>query len=842
MTRLSDPSVKPEFFSSTEPLKDGFAVSRLYKLRRSVAKAPFRFLIFLVPVVVMWTLLMSVGAAMHGSNLFAIQFSPHIAHYTIIIGMIIYPARLFWVPVVVFIFVFLLPIFLPMSGMEHWRELVVTAPWVLVFFLIINIVSAVITGLVAMRTLQRAKTRLSAYAADMTMVLVTQAGFLAMNLAMIATFYTYMANLSPDLQSLMGFDDNFLSLAVKRTLRGCTVLLVFFLAVLQKAELKDAQYVAPTLAIYFCLAILHLEGYGGFQPMDAILVAIALCFVLPPRIAPLAQATGFALYSGMTGNFLKDIIPSDARDNLMDYYAIILLAFVGYFLSYRGFVEHREQTSKASIRRLDAARDFAGVGIFVVNQNQAIIQLDRTGQRMFSLEHPFIPIFELFERFEPDAQAKLATLGIVEPGQTAELVLHVRGRREEIRILRILVWAERSESGAKLAYGLVMDVTVQAAQREDLEKALAVLEEKDERQRRMFSIISHEIRTPASVMSMLIEDLGEDTVAKLQPKLKEASHQLLGVLSDMRQAVNPEQNLAVVKKPYKPSELADTVRNTYQDQASKYKMTIGVTLGRNAHMSRVGDSARLKQLIGNLVRNAIIHSRGRKIDIGFDCVRDEDDNPWSVWTVKDDGIGIAPEQVERLFEPFERGGNDPRNQADGSGLGLYIAKTAVELLGGTIEYIQQPRGACYMISVPEDVSNDADEVAAVRKTADPARLSRMDVLLVEDNALVADVTKARLEKIFRSVTLARTGVEAMYALSNATPDLLVTDLFMPEMEGDVLIKTLIERGHTFPMIGLTAAAVGNDMERFHEAGASLVLSKPMDMEMLLAHLAEVEDA
>jgi len=778
---------------------------------------------------------MSYAAALFGDNAFAVQYSPSISFYALAIGVLIYPLRLVWIPALVFLFVLFAPMFLPYIDNSEWIALWTRAPEVPALFFGVNIFAAFGAGFVSKLTIQYFQPKLWAYTADLLLVTLSQVAFLLVNLAMIVLFVIVMKGLSADVQGLIGYDENYFDLALKRTLRGCAVILMFLLVFLHQPQKHELIFLLPSILLFSALSVIHTAGYGHSNELEATLLMLTLALVLPQAIAPLSIMIGAGLYAVLTGAFLSDQVPETPLANAMDYYATGLLNLSVYILALRGFYYRRQQLARDSITRLDAARDFAGVGIFQVNQTLGIIRLDPTSMRVMGIGTIYTPIETVFARLAPESREELVNIGIVEPGQTYKRVFRViRGPGDEC-VIRVFIWAQYAESGAKIAYGLVLDITDEQASEAALRHALTDLEARDEKQRRMFSIISHEIRTPASVMAMLIEDLEPSHTEAVKPKLEEASHQLLSVLSDMRQAVNPEENLAVVKSPYVPAELAETVRNTYQAQAQKANMNIKLKLDSGAGVRRIGDQVRTKQLVGNLVRNALLHSRGRSVEIIFGAEADNDGQTWSVWTVRDDGIGIHPDDVDRLFEPFERGRKDPRNQADGSGLGLFIAKSAVELLGGSITYLQHPCGACYQIRLPEDIAlTDEPEVQPAREVAD---LSMLNVLLVEDSLLVGEVTCARLNKIFAHVTLASNGEDALIMAQKNPPDVLITDLFMPKMEGDQLIRTLKELGHGYLMIGLTAAVVGDDIDRFTEAGADLVMSKPLDRKALVAFLS-----
>ncbi len=352
----------------------------------------------------------------------------------------------------------------------------------------------------------------------------------------------------------------------------------------------------------------------------------------------------------------------------------------------------------------------------------------------------------------------------------------------------------------------------------------------------MFSIISHELRTPASVISLLADDLNAENVKETQAQLQDGSEQLLGVLADMRQAVNPDQNMTIQKGAYAPAAVAQSVRNTLHYLAEEKQMEIVFSLAAGAENNRMGDQLRVKQVLGNLVKNALVHSGGTYVKIAFEELI-ANGRTYSRWTVSDDGKGIPKEDIDRLFAPFERGGVEAGSRPDGSGLGLFIAKLTVEALSGKIEYLPQIKGVAYQFTVPEDM-------APARASSAPApsattRFEDCRVLLVEDHVLMGQVTQKQLERHFGRVDLAQNGRIALEYIRKDPPDLVITDLFMPELEGDELIREMLQDGFDIPTVGLTAAAVGNDMDRFHEVGAELVLQKPLNMDEVLSFAADV---
>jgi len=819
-------------------LRDDFAVSRLFRLRKRVGDHPYKFLLIFVPMVLFWTATMSYGVSLHGRNGFAVQYMPHVALYCGALGILIYPMRYSWLPIIVFLAMLSLPLVLPVANAPHWVTILTDYPTEAAVFAVLNIVMSLAIGVLMAVSFNVGRSSLKPYAADMLLVFIAEVLFVSVNLIGLLILVSFADRLSPETRAYLTIDTDFVELAIKRILRGGIVIAVFLQATLTRPRRSDLPYVALTAAVFLLLIIAHSLEVYAYPMMDIAVVALVMTLILPSSIAPVALTIGVAVYAAYTGTFLVDTNPADHSEALLEYFAIAVLQVVIVIISLNAYRDHQDLEKQLSIRRLDAARDFADVGIFVVNIREQMLRLDMTGLRILGVQEELAPFEDVIARIHHEDRPIVLNLRVEDGGQSESHTLRIYRPDGEMRTISIFVWGERAETGATLAYGLVLDVTDQQTQEHELRNTLAALSEKDENQRRMFSIISHEIRTPASVISLLIEDLSEakDTDA-IQTRLREASEQLLSVLSDMRQAVNPEQNLPVTKTPYSPSYLTESVRNTFTSLAEERGMKIVQSLGAGADKLRVGDSVRIKQLVGNLVRNALIHSKGTTVSIGFENEKDENGQPIGYWTVSDDGVGIPPDEVARLFEPFERGNLDPRNQTDGSGLGLYIVKSTVELLGGTIEYLPLEKGAAYRFGIPDPFA--AKDQVLPRDTANiVSSFPDKTALFVEDNALVAEVTMSRLEKRFKKVTLARNGREALERVQESAPDVLITDLFMPELEGDELIRILKKQGHRFPMVGLSAAAVGNDMERFVKVGAELILAKPINMKELTAFLAD----
>jgi CheY-like chemotaxis protein len=246
---------------------------------------------------------------------------------------------------------------------------------------------------------------------------------------------------------------------------------------------------------------------------------------------------------------------------------------------------------------------------------------------------------------------------------------------------------------------------------------------------------------------------------------------------------------------------------------------------------------RLNQVLSNLVKNALIHAECRRITISY-AEETAEGQLWAVWQVVDDGCGIPFAERGRLFLPFSRIAGSGHARTDGSGLGLYVTKTSIELLGGSVEFRDAvPIGSEFVIRVPE--TQGAAVIAPAQLDAVAAAVGFHKALVVEDSDLIGELLVARLQRLVPNVLWARNGLEGIELQASETPDLILTDLFMPKMGGDEMTSALRGSGVDVPIIGMTAAAIGDERTTFENAGTDFVLTKPVSTAQLVEALGRL---
>ena len=245
------------------------------------------------------------------------------------------------------------------------------------------------------------------------------------------------------------------------------------------------------------------------------------------------------------------------------------------------------------------------------------------------------------------------------------------------------------------------------------------------------------------------------------------------------------------------------------------------------------DSTKLNQIMSNLINNAIKYTDKGKITLGY-----KQENNKVVFYVKDTGIGIRSEQIDIIFERFRQGDLPDVKIVEGTGLGLYICKAYVEMLGGEIWVeSEKNKGSVFYFTLPNNKKGFCETKTKEKKKMKTNSLENATILVAEDD----DDCYTFIEEILvlegANVIRAKNGTEAIDLLENSKGiNLLLVDIKMPQMNGIEATKKIKERWHDLPIIAQTAFASKEDEKRSLKAGCDDYISKPIDYELLLGKI------
>lgn len=375
------------------------------------------------------------------------------------------------------------------------------------------------------------------------------------------------------------------------------------------------------------------------------------------------------------------------------------------------------------------------------------------------------------------------------------------------------------------------------------DEALKSLHDLQERRSLLFATIAHELRTPVAAISMLSSDDSAESWQDARNQVHQLARDLLHTLDDMRRLTQDNHKREVTSEQFNLQNLFESVQLSVSAYITRYRMKMQISASNNADLNEIwlyGDLYRLKVVLSNLVKNACVHSGGDQVNISVSRVESAEGEQQLTFRVEDNGRGIPADQVDHLFSAYARGVTD----ADGSGLGLHIARSWIEELGGTLRSIPSDGGAVFelVITLKSAKRSPADGVVEIGKTAIELSsvftdTSKLSVLFVEDDKIIQMVGKKLLSKLFATVDIAGDGTQAVDKLEQRSYDLILTDYFMPNMNGLELIRQLRATGYTGIIYACSAATLGSEFNDLIDAGANDVFAKPLTLNKLMACLA-----
>ena len=418
----------------------------------------------------------------------------------------------------------------------------------------------------------------------------------------------------------------------------------------------------------------------------------------------------------------------------------------------------------------------------------------------------------------------------------------------ETRWIESTVLRGKSASGGVMLHGVSVDHTDRRrtaelkAENEALARAATL---KDE----FLASMSHELRTPLTSILGLTEALSEGVYGELQEMqlrslktITSSARHLLELINDILDLSKVEAGMLELQTESVPvAPLCEMALLFVKPTAFKKRHRVNFTPDPEAQFV-TADPRRLKQILVNLLSNAVKFTPDSG-SVGLEVSSDAAAGTirFSVW---DTGIGISPEDQQRLFQPFVQVYAGLSKQFVGTGLGLSLVKKMTELHGGTVTVESQPgSGARFTVELPwQPVAARKNDTPTAIVTPPPTRDgSGLRVLLVEDSEAVIRMVTDYLRARGYEVVLARNGRMALEHAFETRPDIILMDGRMPGMNGIDAIKLLREHPITaaVPILAVTAQAMAGDREKMLKAGATDYLSKPFTLRALAAKVAQL---
>jgi signal transduction histidine kinase/CheY-like chemotaxis protein len=366
-------------------------------------------------------------------------------------------------------------------------------------------------------------------------------------------------------------------------------------------------------------------------------------------------------------------------------------------------------------------------------------------------------------------------------------------------------------------------------------------EEQAQMRSEFLATMSHEIRTPLNGIVVPAQMLRDSDLTRTQREnvetILESGNHLLGILHDALDFSKMEAGkIELERVPVSLARIMEAVRRTFESKAMEKGVVLDCRITQELPLGIVGDPLRLRQILMNLVSNALKFTE--KGSISIEATRETDPNgaPRVRFDVSDTGIGMDPASQERLFQRFSQLERSTTRRYGGTGLGLAIAQGLVNAMGGTIRVESAlGKGSRFHFSFP--LVDAAYDSSADEEEPDTAGIQGLRVLVVDDNRVNRRVARSLLLRLGCDVDDAGSGEEALEHLAERKTEIVLMDCHMPDMDG--FETTRILRGwssdpspakraaSTVPVIALTADALSDVRERCLEAGMDDVLTKPL---------------
>ena len=536
------------------------------------------------------------------------------------------------------------------------------------------------------------------------------------------------------------------------------------------------------------------------------------------------------------------------------------VAFGSFFMGYgvrRFALKWKNEASSAKedaalqAEQLEATVSASLDGIIIINSDGLILEFSESAERIFGYKKEDVLGKEMSGIIVPDRYREAHNKGMARMRKTGKA--NILGQRIEIEALRAngeefmseLAISRSRGSNGDIFIAYIRDISEAKAAEKALRDAKEAAELANRAKTQFISSMSHEIRTPFNAVLGILDLLGDTKLSSDQKQLVQtadrSSRALLRIINDVLDYARISSgSVKIIDEPFHAPDVFDDVYRLFAMQAKDRHNDLILNNAKALPVYLAGDVGRIQQILMNFVSNAIKYTKDGKISLIVETETHHDETINLICKVKDNGSGISPDQQEHLFKEFYMAEDVDVRASEGTGLGLTICKVLTKMMGGTIGVQSElGKGSTFWINLPLQKTQPATEPAA-QPTA-KADISGKKILLIEDNATNRMVVSRVLEKQGAILTLAENGIQGLDSIKTCAFDLILTDVFMPEMGGKEFTQRL-RSGSTvnadIPVVALTAMGDIHEAEELKSYGVDQVILKPFNAKDLIGAIAE----
>ena len=390
--------------------------------------------------------------------------------------------------------------------------------------------------------------------------------------------------------------------------------------------------------------------------------------------------------------------------------------------------------------------------------------------------------------------------------------------------------------------GMVRDISETKRRESELERARDAAEAANQAKSTFLATMSHEIRTPMNGVIGTAELLEREPLTDRQKRLvrtvRTSAASLLRIIDDVLDFSKIEAGrMELEEAPFLLRAVVEGTTETLSVQAERKGIAVKAIVEPGTPDLLRGDATRVRQILFNLIGNAIKFTEVGEVRVGARTLSNVDNRVRLALSVADTGIGMTEEQASRVFQPFAQADNSTTRRYGGTGLGLSIVRRLAELMGGEASVQSVPgRGSVFTVTLDLELADAMDD-GPVREIAPSGNIAGT-VLAVDDYPMNVEVLTGQLEILDVPVDSATNGLEALTKWREKPYALVLTDIHMPDMDGFELTRqiraeeALAASGRRTPIVALTANALKGEADRCLAAGMDGYLTKPLTLERL----------